>query len=92
MNEDVPPSVALEGLINGSLDVDGTARVPDTDLGDATVSPQPKPESEAPEDEQTLEWHEVIELQAFIERKAWIEEKTKVRVWHRPQAMLSGRS
>ncbi|KAJ3543599.1 hypothetical protein NM688_g5836 [Phlebia brevispora] len=29
------------------------------------------------ETEQTLEWHEVIELQAFSERKAWIEEKIK---------------
>ena len=47
--------------------------------------------SEKAENDEALEWHEVIELQAFIERKAWIEEKTKVRVWHRPQAMLSGR-
>ena len=29
--------------------------------------------------EEALEWHEVIELQAFSERKAWIEEKAKVR-------------
>jgi len=29
-------------------------------------------------EEETLESHEVIELQAFSERKAWIEEKTKV--------------
>lgn len=31
-----------------------------------------------PENDEALEWHEVIELQAFSERKAWIEEKTKV--------------
>lgn len=30
-------------------------------------------------EEEALEWHEVIELQAFSERKAWIEEKTQVR-------------
>jgi len=29
-------------------------------------------------EEQPLESHEVIELQAFSERKAWIEEKIKV--------------
>ncbi|OBZ71789.1 hypothetical protein A0H81_08273 [Grifola frondosa] len=28
-------------------------------------------------DEEALEWHEVIELQAFSERRAWIEEKIK---------------
>lgn len=32
-----------------------------------------------PGEEETLEWHEVIELQAFSERKAWIEEKIKVQ-------------
>ncbi len=36
------------------------------------------PESEKTEMDEALEWHEVIELQAFSERKAWIEEKTKV--------------
>ncbi|KAI0786409.1 hypothetical protein C8Q75DRAFT_771636 [Abortiporus biennis] len=29
-------------------------------------------------EEQALEWHEVIELQAFSERKVWIEEKIKM--------------
>ena len=38
------------------------------------------PPEKTENDEEALEWHEVIELQAFIERKAWIEEKTKVRV------------
>ena len=32
-----------------------------------------------PGEEQALDRHEVIELQAFSERKAWIEEKIKVR-------------
>jgi hypothetical protein len=34
------------------------------------------------EEEQALEIHEVIELQAFSERKAWIEDKIKVRMCH----------
>ena len=29
--------------------------------------------------EESLETHEVIELQAFIERKEWIDDKIKVR-------------
>lgn len=37
-----------------------------------------------PDEGQTLEWHEVIELQAFSERKAWIEEKIKVWPMHAP--------
>lgn len=28
----------------------------------------------------TLEWAQVIELQAFSDRKAWIEEKTRVNI------------
>lgn len=31
-------------------------------------------------EEKPLEWHEVIELQAFSDRKVWIEEKIKVRL------------
>ncbi|KAI0092594.1 hypothetical protein BDY19DRAFT_925147 [Irpex rosettiformis] len=33
---------------------------------------------ESSREEQALEWHEVIELQAFSERKVWIEEKTRL--------------
>ena len=69
--EHVPPSTALDAIIEGSLNVDGTPVSPS--IGEAT----PSPESAAVEDEQALEWHEVIELQAFSERKAWIEEKIK---------------
>ncbi|THH00398.1 hypothetical protein EW026_g2127 [Hermanssonia centrifuga] len=39
--------------------------------GDTETAPATAREEEA------LEWHEVIELQAFSERKAWIEEKIK---------------
>ena len=44
------------------------------------VTPEAAPRSpRTPGEEETLEWHEVIELQAFSERKAWIEEKIKVQ-------------
>lgn len=76
--EHVPPSTALEGIIKGSLNVDGTPVSPEVAPEEATPSPQLQPESWTAEDEQALEWHEVIELQAFSERKAWIEEKIKV--------------
>ncbi|KAI0921922.1 hypothetical protein AcW2_006758 [Taiwanofungus camphoratus] len=36
-----------------------------------------KEQTDSHQDEQALEWHEVIELQAFSERKAWIEDKIK---------------
>lgn len=73
-----PPSTPLEGIIQGSLNVDGTPVSPRETSAEATPSTQLQPESESAEDEQALEWHEVIELQAFSERKAWIEEKIKV--------------
>ncbi len=44
--------------------------------GDTETAPATAREEEA------LEWHEVIELQAFSERKAWIEEKIKVQLVH----------
>lgn len=46
----------------------------DSELSQAQVSQN--------EEEQALEIHEVIELQAFSERKAWIEDKIKVRMCH----------
>lgn len=42
----------------------------------------------SPGEEQALEWHEVIELQAFSERKAWIEQKIKVCPFVAPQYNL----
>lgn len=44
---------------------------------ESSDTPQHPAESNNTEKE-TLESHEVIELQAFSERKAWIEEKIKV--------------
>ncbi|CDO74091.1 hypothetical protein BN946_scf185043.g141 [Trametes cinnabarina] len=47
-------------------------------VADQVLSLERRRAAEKPEnDEEALEWHEVIELQAFSERKAWIEEKTK---------------
>ena len=40
-------------------------------------------------EKETLESHEVIELQAFSERKAWIEEKIKVSFYHSSMTSLS---
>ena len=40
----------------------------------------------------TLEWAQVIELQAFSDRKVWIEEKTRVSVMlHSSKNFLTGR-
>ncbi|KZT74562.1 hypothetical protein DAEQUDRAFT_720743 [Daedalea quercina L-15889] len=77
MTKDVSPSPAPHDMIIGTMNVDGTLNSPDAGSEDTTASPQAKPDSEVPEDEQALEWHEVIELQAFSERKAWIEGKIK---------------
>lgn len=41
---------------------------------------------------QALEWHEVIELQAFSERKVWIEEKIKVHYFLRDSKLVQTRS
>ena len=70
------------------------APVPDVSLAEPTVPPVDgahtidsqqaehaisKDSNQPPAgEEQALESHEVIELQAFSERKAWIEEKIKV--------------
>ncbi|KAL0949906.1 hypothetical protein HGRIS_009934 [Hohenbuehelia grisea] len=61
----------------------GTLPVNDTDaqLGEQDSLSLTEPSAQNPAqqgDEQALESHEVIELQAFIERKAWIEEKIQV--------------
>ncbi|TFK86817.1 hypothetical protein K466DRAFT_136728, partial [Polyporus arcularius HHB13444] len=46
-------------------------------IADQVLSLERRHANEKPENDEALEWHEVIELQAFSERKAWIEEKTK---------------
>ena len=48
-------------------------------VADEVLSLERKHATEKSENDEALEWHEVIELQAFSERKAWIEEKIKVR-------------
>ncbi|EEB98844.1 hypothetical protein MPER_01583 [Moniliophthora perniciosa FA553] len=55
-----------------------------TTLPVATISTNPDP-TEGPtspaKGEETLESHEVIELQMFSERKAWIEEKIRSKLF-----------
>lgn len=63
---------ALRELLRASHDTD-------TLSGPHLTPERPAKTPRTPGDEETLEWHEVIELQAFSERKAWIEEKIKVR-------------
>lgn len=58
--------------------------VTETGINDVVSQGQPKDTKEVKEsnpverEDQSLESHEVIELQTFSERKAWIEEKIKV--------------
>ncbi|PIL36723.1 transporter [Ganoderma sinense ZZ0214-1] len=46
-------------------------------IADEVLSLERKHAPEKTEMDEALEWHEVIELQAFSERRAWIEEKIK---------------
>ncbi|RPD61977.1 hypothetical protein L226DRAFT_535353 [Lentinus tigrinus ALCF2SS1-7] len=46
-------------------------------VADQVLSLERKRTTEKSENDEALEWHEVIELQAFSERRAWIEEKIK---------------
>ncbi|KZT13142.1 uncharacterized protein LAESUDRAFT_30786 [Laetiporus sulphureus 93-53] len=63
-------SAALEAMLQGTLDIK------DTFVRDKRQdADKPSPVSPGSPDEQSLEWHEVIELQAFSQRKEWIEEK-----------------
>lgn len=64
----------------GTLDFgDKLASVHDALASARPVLPSMGKDSEPHDnDEEALEWHEVIELQTFSERKAWIEEKIKV--------------
>ncbi|KAI0829398.1 hypothetical protein BC628DRAFT_1131250 [Trametes gibbosa] len=56
----------------------GGAAVPDIlAVADRVLSLERQWAAQNPENDEALEWHEVIELQAFSERKVWIEEKTK---------------
>lgn len=40
----------------------------------------------------TLEWAQVIELQAFSDRKVWIEEKTRVNITLFPEYFFAGKT
>ncbi|KAH9853826.1 hypothetical protein C2E23DRAFT_727502 [Lenzites betulinus] len=56
----------------------GGPAVPDIlAVADRVLSLERQWAAQHPEGDEALEWHEVIELQAFSERKVWIEEKTK---------------
>ncbi|KAI0366385.1 hypothetical protein BV20DRAFT_652811 [Pilatotrama ljubarskyi] len=56
----------------------GNPNVPDIlAVADRVLALERKRAAENPDNDEALEWHEVIELQAFSERKAWIEEKIK---------------
>lgn len=58
----------------------GDPAVPDIlAVADRVLSLERQRAAQIPENDEALEWHEVIELKAFSERKVWIEEKTKVR-------------
>ena len=46
-------------------------------VADQVLSLERRHATERSETDEALEWHEVIELQAFSERRAWIEEKIK---------------
>ncbi|KAF9490531.1 hypothetical protein BDN71DRAFT_1454139 [Pleurotus eryngii] len=79
------PSLELAGSLplNGdkTLDVQAAERVLNT-------QPRPSPTREG--EEQALESHEVIELQAFIDRKEWIEEKIKIMEKMPPIEVFAG--
>ncbi|KAI0356724.1 hypothetical protein OH77DRAFT_1520211 [Trametes cingulata] len=70
---DVPPDAPVPPSTHNPNDSDILA-VADKFL---SLSLERKRAAENPDNDEALEWHEVIELQAFSERKAWIEEKTK---------------
>ncbi|CAL1702159.1 unnamed protein product [Somion occarium] len=54
------------------------------------IPPTPQDAPKTGEGEDTLEWHEVIELQAFSERKAWIEDKIKLLEQMPPIEVFAG--
>ncbi|CCL99169.1 uncharacterized protein FIBRA_01184 [Fibroporia radiculosa] len=78
MTEPASTTASLEAMISGTLNINDARHHNDSEHAVNEPAPPGSPvESHTREDEQALEWHEVIELQAFSERKAWIEEKIK---------------
>ena len=80
------PTLSFGNLLLNATASDATLREllrvsPTTETRDGSkmTSDRPPRSPRTPGEEETLEWHEVIELQAFSERKAWIEEKIKVQ-------------
>ncbi|TCD70502.1 hypothetical protein EIP91_003263 [Steccherinum ochraceum] len=91
-------STGISGPANGaSLEQSGTLSNEESGLVPNSVTPTPEEtidiqqESQKSEgEEQPLEWHEVIELQAFSDRKVWIEEKTKLLEQMPPIEVFAG--
>ena len=69
-------------LDSDTLDVNATPRPRNSHMNHLARRQILKTSGTGHDEEQTLEQHEVIELQAFSERKAWIEEKIKVWLMH----------
>ncbi|KAH9939908.1 hypothetical protein B0H21DRAFT_755749 [Amylocystis lapponica] len=70
------PAAAVEQ--SGTLDTNHSSVSRDSSSRASSDGPSSSTEAHEPrEDEQALESHEVIELQAFSERKVWIEDKIK---------------
>ena len=51
-----------------------------TNLPESKTNPSTTTPNDGTEEVGTLEWAQVIELQAFSDRKVWIEEKTRVSI------------
>jgi hypothetical protein len=66
-------------LAHSCASPDMVSGTPQTDQQQSFTEPS---EVSQHDEEQALESHEVIELQAFSERKAWIEAKITVRTCH----------
>ncbi|KAL6306770.1 hypothetical protein BKA93DRAFT_728696 [Sparassis latifolia] len=68
--------------VSATIEKSGTlepanSHVPNALAGVSRLSQSDEDAAARDGDEKALEWHEVIELQAFSERKVWIEEKIK---------------
>lgn len=77
MTETDNASAAVDAMIRGALDLDDHGISDDSiQLSNDSSASLSQEDNDLRDDDKALEWHEVIELQAFSERKAWIEEKT----------------
>lgn len=79
MTETDNASAAVDAMIRGALDLDDHGISDDSiQLSNDSSASLSQEDNDLRDDDKALEWHEVIELQAFSERKAWIEEKITV--------------